>query len=374
VGDQAVHRGHGRVGKTGDATGARILRPDDPGWRELLSLCDHDFYHSPGYVRLEAARLGGEPLAIVSGDTDGFVFLPVVIRDLVLGEGEAALRVKDAVSPYGYASPLLGGKLAVGNGQAPREIRGLLDVLRDLGCSSVLVRLHPLLPLPAGLLEEFGSVVTHGETVWIDLALPDEEIWRQVRKSSRSSINQLKRKGVTARIDEDGSRFDEFVDVYHQTMRHVQADDAYHFPKEYFLGLMEELRGQIFLCVAERDGELLAGGLFTECCGTVQYHLSGTAERHRELAPTRLLLDHARCWAKSRGNERFHLGGGVGGAEDSLFRFKTGFSKLRSTYSTWRVVLQPERYRHAVDRWERIAGRTACDPDSFFPAYREPLP
>ena len=79
------------------------------------------------------------------------------------------------------------------------------------------------------------------------------------------------------------------------------------------------------------------------------------------------------AWAKERGNRLMHLGGGVAGAQDKLFDFKTGFSKLRSPFYTWRLVSDPEVYARLCQKWELATGKTANPPDLFFPAYRAPL-
>ena len=48
--------------------------------------------------------------------------------------------------------------------------------------------------------------------------------------------------------------------------------------------------------------------------------------------PTKLMLHFVRTWAKDRGLRRLRLGGGVGGKEDSLYRFKAGFSTDRHAF------------------------------------------
>jgi hypothetical protein len=85
-----------------------------------------------------------------------------------------------------------------------------------------------------------------------------------------------------------------------------------------------------------------------------------------------LRIDFLRRWAKSRGNRVFHLGGGVGGSEDSLFRFKAGFSQQRHPFHTWRMVADETVYRRLVKRWESRHGAEADGLDGFFPAYRKP--
>ena len=97
----------------------------------------------------------------------------------------------------------------------------------------------------------------------------------------------------------------------------------------------------------------------------MQYHLSGTDERQRSLAPSKLLVDDVRTWARERGNRLFHLGGGLRAREDSLFLFKAGFSRLRGRFETWRVICAPEKYNALAAAAGGDAGA-----GGFFPAYR----
>ena len=76
------------------------------------------------------------------------------------------------------------------------------------------------------------------------------------------------------------------------------------------------------------------------------------------------MIDAACDWAGGLGARWMHLGGGVGGAEDSLFRFKAGFSPRRHRFETWRWIVDP----HAYERRCRHANVGA--DESFFPAYR----
>jgi lipid II:glycine glycyltransferase (peptidoglycan interpeptide bridge formation enzyme) len=109
--------------------------------------------------------------------------------------------------------------------------------------------------------------------------------------------------------------------------------------------------------------EAAAGGLFTAVDGLMQFHLAGTAAPFRRVAPAKLMILHMRDLARRWGIRRLHLGGGVGCAEDSLAFFKQGFSKLRSRFRTFRMVLLPGVYRD-------LAGPSTPPFDGFFPAYR----
>ena len=115
---------------------------------------------------------------------------------------------------------------------------------------------------------------------------------------------------------------------------------------------------------------VIAGAVFTECNGIVQYHLGGTLNDALPSNPLKLLFWRATTWFKERGNRWLHLGGGFGGEQDSLMHFKRGFSSRTFPFYTWRVVLNAKMYDESPDaRW------TQPDPGasatSFFPAYRE---
>jgi hypothetical protein len=348
---------------------ATFLEADSPEWPAALSALEHDFYHLPGYVRLSARHEGGEPLAFLA-EEDGHRFLvPLILRPVGGGGGEAA----DAISPYGYPSPLLSPP-AGAEGFLARALARFVEGLRERRVVSCFVRLHPLLGLPLDLLGEWGCVVKHGETVWVDLALPPEEIWHQTKRAYRQHIDHGRREGQQAEMDPTWEAFDDFVDIYQENMRRVKADPSFLFSREYFLGLREALGARLHLWTVRVGGEVAAAALFTEVRGIVQYHLCGTRAAFVKVSPTKALVHHARLWARERGNRALHLGGGVGGRADSLFAFKAGFSHLRSPFHTWRVIVDPPGYRALTRQWECRSGLQADAPDGFFPAYRKAVP
>ena len=353
----------------------RFIRPDDRLWEACLAQMPHDFYHKPGYVRLCADQEGGEPLAFVAEEGESRFFVPLVVRPIG-SDYLSACGLHDAISPYGYPAPLL---KCVENGRTQGDfleeaLRRLLAGLRQQGVVSLFLRLHPLLPLPSEPFGRLGTLVHHGETVFVDLTLPKEEIWHQTRNDHRRRINRAKRRGCVAEIDRTWSCLDEFIDIYTETMRRVGASDYYFFGKRYFEDLKDALEGALHLCIVRVKESVACAGLFTEVCGIVQFHLSGFRREYTRDEPVKLMVDFVRNWAKERGNWAFHLGGGVGGRKDSLFEFKSGFSKLRARFHTWRAVVDAEAYQALTGQWQRRAGLEPEEPSGFFPAYRKPLP
>lgn len=102
--------------------------------------------------------------------------------------------------------------------------------------------------------------------------------------------------------------------------------------------MAEILAESLHLGIVEFNGEITCACLFAECCGIVQYHLGGTRTNFLKQAPSKLMFDYVRFWAKERGNTVLHLGGGVGNAQDSLYHFKAGFSQVRNRFLTMRLI------------------------------------
>jgi hypothetical protein len=120
--------------------------------------------------------------------------------------------------------------------------------------------------------------------------------------------------------------------------------------------------------VMSPSGQVAAAALFTECGGIVQYSLSASDESMRKKSPTKLLVAAARGWAKSRGNQWLHLGGGLGSQRDKLFQFKAGFSETETPFAISKLVFNQHEYDVLCRRATELAHR---DTDANrFPAYR----
>jgi lipid II:glycine glycyltransferase (peptidoglycan interpeptide bridge formation enzyme) len=104
--------------------------------------------------------------------------------------------------------------------------------------------------------------------------------------------------------------------------------------------------------------------------GLMHYHLSGSLSEFRHLAPTNLLLYEAAIWGCEQGFRQFHLGGGVGSQEDSLYKFKEGFNRNSDCrFAIAKQVFMPEMYNELVkERKEQDV--TFDEHSSFFPLYR----
>ena len=336
---------------------AALVGPESTAWRDALQSMPHDFYHLPGYVAVSARHDGGEPRALLVEEGERRLLLPLIVHAIRSGGS-------DACSPYGYPGPI------TSEPQDPRFLREALLAgvrhLRDTGVVSLFIRTHPLLnPEP---VDEIGLLVRHGNTVSVDLTLPLEVLWSQTRRNHRQQIRQALEAGYVALVDEAWQHFGDFKALYRQTMEARGAHAYYFFDDAYFDALRAALGERLHLALATKDGTVTAAGLFVDTDGLVQMHLTGHDERFAADQPMKLVFHHVRSWCAERGCRVLHLGGGRGGAEDSLFHFKAGFSPLRQPFHTIRIVVRPDAYARLVA--ERDPSLDPRDLEHRFPLYR----
>ena len=118
------------------------------------------------------------------------------------------------------------------------------------------------------------------------------------------------------------------------------------------------------------DGQLIAMSIILFANKQMHYHLSGSMIEYRNMAPTNLLLYKAALWGCEQGYKTFHLGGGVGSGEDSLYKFKAAFNRKSDyQFSIGKEVFDQGKYDRLVAI--RVANDCEFDKEShYFPLYR----
>jgi len=238
-----------------------------------------------------------------------------------------------------------------------------------MGIISVFSRLHPNVNNEK-IFRNFGLVKRQNQVVQVDLGLSRELQRRGYRKSTKSDINQLvKRKGYVCSTVEstDKNSIQEFIVIYHDTMKRVGAKQDYYYDFDYISALLNTEAFKSVLYCAYKDEVMVAGAIFVYCQGNVQYHLAGTHADFLHDTPMKLIIDKAISDGTAKKFSRMNLGGGLTSAEDdSLFRFKSGFSKNFKTFCVWNLIVDDIVYGDLVSK-NIVSSKTARD---FFPLYR----
>lgn len=336
-----------------------LLETSSAEWLAVLQRCRHDSHHMPGWLRASQHEGGGKPFAVHVTDGSHELFLPLLNRDI---NG----KDWDASSPYGFAGPLVSDDAPASF--ADEALAAAMEVLRGQGCVSCFIRLNPI--VNAQWSSSIGTLIEHGQTISIDLSKSEAEHWRDTSHGHRLEISKAMRAGVTVRLDETLETLPHFIRLYNASMDRLRASDYYFFDDAYHYSLAQELGDRLRLFVAEEEGVIIGGAtvMVSGDGGILQGHLMGIDARYRHRQPSKIMLHAIRQWGREQGHRYYHLGGGLGGsAEDSLFRFKRGFSPDTHVFCTQRVVVDPDRY-------QALCGDTPSvleDLSGFFPAYRK---
>src|SRR5690606_38048680 len=290
-----------------------ILDVDNPRWDEIVKASYiYDFHHTAFYHKIDNQHRSF--LFVAQGGED-FLAMPLVLRPI------DGTELFDLTSVYGYCGPISNKPDFCFSDSFLTFFRDKFDsYCLDNNIVSAFSRLHSLINQDE-VFANFGDIQLLNKTISIDLTLSAEEQRKQYRKSNKSEVNQLRKKGFTVREADGSADIERFIAIYYETMDRVNATPYYYFTKDYFHSFLNTPQFGTRLLLAEYDEEVVAGAIFTTTDKIMQYHLAGTTEKFIQLTPMKLILDEARLLGNDLDTEYLHLGGGVGGSdEDSLFR------------------------------------------------------
>ena len=330
-------------------------------WNNQLTLARHsDFYHTHDYHHL-SKKEDESPILIKYTDDKTSIVLPLLVRPIDKSE------YKDATSVYGYAGVLA---LHIDDGFKKEKFQAELNsFFISEKIVSVFSRLHPFFEKEETLLEGLGSITKLGKIVYIDL---NEPVDIQRQKYNRRLKTYINKANKLCTVIEGNTKvhLEAFKELYHENMRRVDADDSYYFSDAYYSKILssDDFNAELILCKYNETDEIVAGAIFIKTGDIVQYHLSGLSEEYMDLNPIKLIIDKVRIKATEEGFKYFNLGGGRGSEEDSLFKFKSGFSKSIKEFKIWKDILNQDVYNTLAEN--HLGTDTKID---FFPAYRAKL-
>jgi hypothetical protein len=355
------------------ARDSQFISVDDPRWEDALQHIPHDLYHKPEYLRIVAASDENTQKtgAFYWRDGDQYALIPLLFNDLPpwVKEGSSGKIGNywcDAASPYGYAGPITNRP-----GRSEGEILAALrDAAEQEGVLALFLRAHPLLESSFHpVTEDSSSVIGTTYTIELPDISKDHDIAQSLLVSYRSSVRRAVRgllSDSTIRLTiNDWDQLKSFSSLYRENMERLSAASSYFFEDRYFLELYSALPDSVFLLSAMSGDQFIGGVILFGCGSLLQYHLAAHHQVWRDQGLPKMLVHRAAEWGARGGYRQFHLGGGLGGADDSLANFKKGFHPVSSPYRVYRIVIDEQIYRNTV----------AAIPEpvaDYFPLYRAP--
>lgn len=339
-------------------------------WNEIVrSFGNYDVYYLYEYTKAFKIHGDGEPILFYYEGKDTRAMNVVMRRDVGSDKNFLEKIPKgiyfDLITPYGYGGVLIEGDKSVNNIKLLNSEYS--DYCKNNGIISEFVRFHPLLENYKNL-DEIYDVSTLGKTVSIALE-STEQIWNDLISKNRNMIRKAIKSGVEIYCGLNSEIFDEFIRLYNATMDKDNAKDYYYFKKDFYDSILRDLKDNALIFYAVFEKKIISMSIILFANQHVHYHLSASEREYLHLAPTNLLLYEVACWGCENGFKTFHLGGGLGSNEDSLYKFKKAFNRNSdNTFAIGRKIFDYEKYNNLIEIRKR--DYNFKDNKLFFPIYR----
>lgn len=338
----------------------------DRQWDNIVqSFQNYDVFYLSGYVKAFKLHGDGEPLLFYYEDGNVKGINVLMKRDI---SADKRFREKlqpdiffDVTTPYSY-----GGWLIEGDEDSTKLFDAYEKWCKENHIISEFVRFHPVLRNHS-YSKSFYNIRLLGKTVAIQLSSKDG-VWENITSKNRNMIRKARKNKVQIYHGNFPEIYEKFRKIYNATMDRDNADDYYYFETKFYESIIKDLSYHSQIFYAQLDEKVIAAAIILTANGRMNYHLSGSVKKYQNLAPTNLLLYEAAMWGNANGYKTFHLGGGVGAQEDSLYQFKKSFNRgVNCQFYIGEKVYDEKLYEELGYMREDVEFNKES---SFFPLYR----
>lgn len=328
----------------------KVLTIEDASeWNQWLHKFDNnqkDVYYTPEYYSLYQHNGDGLAKCFIYYEDEKIVLYPFLQNPITTLGYDLDREYYDIQGAYGYNGIIATCKDA--------DFIARFHECFDAFCQEQAIvaefsRFHSILGnqvLASPNMKTFYS----RHTVKLNLTPSLDDIWmKSFSSKNRNVIKKAQKEGVTIVESKD---YEFFRQMYNQTMKNVEAEAFYFFPKSYYDEFQQNFGEDVILCFAIYEGKPISGSMFMFSKDYAHYHLSGRDKDYYKIAANNLVLWYGIQKAKERGCKWFHLGGGTTGEEnDPLLHFKRNFSKEEGDFWFGKRVHNPTAYGNIVAQW-----------------------
>lgn len=271
----------------------------------------------------------------------------------------------DIITPYGYGGPIF----EVNDEDREKFIEEYFiefsKYCEKNNIVSEFIRFHPLLENYKSIKNNY-KVEYISDTVYMNL-FSKEMILKNISSKARNMIRKAEKNNLIFKIDENWETIENFKNLYKETMIKNNANKIYYFDNDYYKKLYD-YRNKIKLVNVIKENEIISTSLILVGDKILHYHLSANTEKGYKNAANNFLLYSVALWGNKNGCEKFHLGGGYGGNESSLFKFKKSMNENGVIpFYIGKKIWNEEVYKKLV---EKIKLTDIERKSSYFPLYR----
>ena len=323
---------------------------DSEKWRAALGMLPpdrQDVYFTPEYYAVFERLGAGKALCAVyqdGGESALYPFLLNSINDLGF---DLKKKYSDIQGAYGYNGV---GSSCSDDAFKKSFYLAFRDFIDEQAIVAEFTRFNPVFRNES--FSDYLEPQFSQENVILDLAI-DDIARNAYEHATRKNINKAMRSGLIClkftATEMTRELLDEFIRIYHETMKRNDADPYYFFPISFFKDIASNLpQHSDFYFTRFQDSFISAELVMRQ--NTVAYSfLGGTTAEYFEFRPNDLLKDFIIRDLAGRGLKYFCLGGGSAG----IIKFKKSFAKNGITpFYIGKKIHDPETYRDVVAQWQ----------------------
>lgn len=340
------------------------------GYLERIPESRRDIYFTPDYYRLyENLGDGIAKCFVVTNDKETALY-PYLMNSVDRDKYSLAENYYDIQGAYGYNGTVYTS--------TNKDLVSAFDEAFNQYCSDKKIlaeftRFHPLIKN-----KEFSknrmNIIDDRETVYLELDQEIDDLWKdQFSSQIRNKIRKALKRGYSSEVlreptDED---IQTFIRIYKENMEMVGADEYFFFDEDYFANTFKFLRSHSYLMnIKNEEREIISSTILFKYGEYFHYHLSGRTKDAISWA-SNFLYSESINLAKELGARYYHFGGGrTGDSNDSLLRFKKGFSKTSSIFTLGKKIYYPDIYNSIEKQWNDKNPELKEEYQNFLLKYR----
>lgn len=324
-----------------------------------------DIYFDENYGKLYEKIENGKAEIFKLETENGTIINQFIKREIPLMVD--GVRYYDTITPYGYGGPCI--EKCVNKKELLKEYKVQFgEYVKRNNIVAEFVRFHPIYKNYKDF-KDICNAEFNRYTLATNIKDYDNPVRDEFSKGMKKNIRRFLNKGVSPKVVDNPTDKDmaEFVRLYYLNMERLKAEEYYFFEKEHFDEIQRVFKGRYILAQAALDEKVIATNLCFVTDGNVHEYLAGADPDYVCLSPSCVLQYGVALWAKEKGINYVHYGGGLSASEnDSLYIYKSKFAK-NTKFEFW---VGKKVWNNNV--YNKLCQKTGVsENESFFPAYRK---
>jgi len=321
-------------------------------WNEYIQLLpknQQDVYYTPGYYNLFEDLGDGKATCFVYKEGQNLALYPFLINSVNDLGYELGRKYYDIQGAYGYNGLIAS---SIEKDFILNYFKAFHAYCKEQEIIAEFTRFHPLL-MNEQVFKENLEIIFNRKTVFLELTSGYQNILKhsynkQVGKKCRKASTE----GLSYLIADKEKDYDDFYELYIETMKNLNANSYYYFSPEMFKNIRVYLHDHHSLILAKLDDKIVGGFILIYDGIYAHNFLSAGLFKYRSLNVNDFMQDVAIQIAIKKNCTYLHFGGGNSSDEnDSLYSFKCKFSNMKSKFYIGKKIHNVNVYKDVVNQW-----------------------